>query len=176
MSIEDEINALGRAGVLHELEPVFASPKRRRKVWLSSPVNSMIDGPWDTRKEEFRWGYVRADLEALIQGPLITVATDPRRARDAQMSQLLPPSDEVWDVRCRDPRPGIRILGRFALKDVFIGLTWEPRLFLKDFDSPEWTNAIAKCQQEWNRRFWNQPLMGNYPDDYLSGTFFERYS
>ncbi|MDO8434581.1 MAG: hypothetical protein Q7S58_19465 [Candidatus Binatus sp.] len=91
------------------------------------------------------------------------------------MSQLQPPRDEVWDIRCVDPKPGIQVLGRFAEKDVFVALTWEIRLQLKQFGSREWQDAILRCAIEWRRLFPTyQPLMGNYFADYISDAVFDR--
>jgi hypothetical protein len=173
MSIADEINFLCSAGRVHRFVPMFAAPKERRVTYVSSDIQALLIDSWSGKAQESRWGYVRADLESFVRDPWITVAADSRRAGPAYMAQLQPPSDETWDIRCRDPQPGIRLLGRFALKDVFIALTWEERLPLKDFGSTEWKEAIARCVVEWNRRFWNQPLTGSYPDGYLSGAILQ---
>ncbi len=175
MGISDEIKMLCQANLLIEFFPIF-SIRRRRQVYLSKQVSSMVDGPWPTKTEGFRWGYVRADLEHFIQDPWIVVAQDPRRGGEALMSLLVPPEDGVWDVRCRDPQPGVRILGCFALQNVFVGLTWEYRLPLKDFESAEWKQAISKCKEHWNHRFWHRCFTGSFPDEYLSGAIFERDS
>ena len=161
-----------QANVLIELVPIF-SVRRRRQVYLFKDVASMVEGPWSTKADAFRWGYVRADLEHLIQDAWIVVPEDPRRGGSALMSLLVPPEEGVWDIRCRDPQPGIRILGCFALRDVFIGLTWEYRLPLKDFESSEWRNAISRSKTQWNLCFWHQPFKGSYPDEYLSGAILE---
>jgi|SRR5271155_1715753 len=173
MSIEDEVTVLCNAGKIHKVVPMFGASRERRIIYASSDIHALVIDSWSDRAQEFRWGYVRADLESFVQDPWITVAADSRRAGSCYMARLHPPSDETWDIRCRDPKPGIRILGRFALKDVFIALTWEERLPLRKFESTEWKQAIARCILEWNRRFWSQPLTGSYPDDYLSGAILQ---
>ncbi len=172
MFIRDEIEMLHEAGILIEFVPIFLV-RRRRQVFLFKDLACMVEGPWPTKADAFRWGYVRADLEHLIQDAWIVVPENPRRGGVALMSLLVPPEDAVWDIRCRDPQPGIRILGCFALKDVFIGLTWEYRLPLKDFESSEWRDAISGAKRRWNLCFWHQPLKGSYPDEYLSGAILD---
>ena len=43
------------------------------------------------------------------------------------MGLLAPREDAFWDIRSRDPRPGLRVIGHFAETDVFVALVWRPR-------------------------------------------------
>jgi hypothetical protein len=169
MSVREEIQYLCDIGRLARFWPLLAVPKHRRAMYVSKSIEELLINSWDSPQQEFRWGYVLSDLTVFVRDPWITVAADPRRAKAAYMARLLPDGDEVWDVRCRDPHPGIRLLGRFAEKNVFIALTWEERLPLGRFESDEWKAAISRCATEWNLHFWSDPLRGNYPDDYLDG-------
>jgi hypothetical protein len=142
---------------------------------VSEEINAKIMGPHNERSEEFRCGCVHADLSAFTYRDPLVVARDPRRGGALYMSRLQPPGDEVWDIRCLDPQPGIRILERFAQKNLFVGLTWEVRLQLKQFGSREWRDAIVRCAREWRQLFpaYN-PLMGEYFADYITDGVFDR--
>ncbi len=97
------------------------------------------------------------------------------------MGRLNRPKDEVWDIRSIAPRPGIRIFGRFAERDVFVGLFWSPRsveipfsqrLPLGEKDSVEWKNAILECKSEWKKLFPSyQPVHGDEIHKYIETNF-----
>lgn len=177
MAIRDEIKVLERDSRLFRLRPPTLLPDQRekREIYVSEEINAKILGPWSDKSEEYRSGKVHADLLAFTYKHMMVVARNPRQGGASDMSRLVPPDREVWDIRCIDPKPGIRILGRFAEKNLFIGLTWEIRLYLKNFGSREWRNAIVKCVREWSLLFpAYSPLMGNYFDHYLTDAVFDR--
>ena len=176
MSIRDELNDLCAASRLYRLRLILRV-QERREIYVSEEINSRILGPWDDKPDEYRCGRAYADLLAFIYRNPIVVARNPRQGGSSYTSRLMPPRDEVWDIRCVDPEPGIRVLGRFAEKDVFIGLTWEIRLRLKHFDSREWRDAILRCGTLWRQLFpAYPPLMGDYFADYISDAIFDRDS
>jgi hypothetical protein len=177
MSISDEINGLCTEGRLHRLVPALPGSRIRRALYVSQEINDLLLGPWADLTHEYRWNRARADLDSFVEHQRIVVPRDSRRARSAYMGQLQPPSNEVWEIRCRDPKPGIRILGRFAERDVFIALVWKERLQLHDLDSREWRDAILECKTKWQHLFHAyQPMTGNYPHEYISDAIFDRDS
>jgi hypothetical protein len=165
----EEIKYLCDAGRLVRFRCPLAIPKERRDIYVSKSIEALLIDSWISKQQEFRWGYVLSDLCVFVRDPWISIADDSRRAENAYMARLQPDQDEVWDIRCRDPNPGIRLLGRFAGKNVFIALTWEERLPLSKFESAEWKAAISRCTTQWNLFFWSEPLRGTFPDDYLDG-------
>lgn len=177
MSIYDEIKVLEQDNRLFRLRPFVLLPGQRekRKIYVSEEIKAKIQGPWGDKGDEYRSGKVHADLMAFTSKHMMVVARNPRQGGASDMSRLLPPDREVWDIRSVDPKPGIRILGRFAEKDVFIGLTWEIRLYLKNFDSREWRDAIVRCAREWSLLFpAYAPLTGDYFGHYLTDAVFDR--
>lgn len=139
---------------------------------LAPAVREGLDGSWDSPEEKARWFRVGANLDNFVQGGLISVAEHAFKAKAALLAQLDPPRDEVWEVRCCDPKPGIRVFGRFALKDVFVGLRWEYRVNMKGRHAHEWHWMIDDCQKDWDKLFPSyQPVSGVFPDDYLSDSF-----
>lgn len=156
MSILDEIVARTNEGRLFPLQPLMpvmaGSPMRQ--MFLTAEVNSLLTGPWQTDEWEIRCGYLRADLERFIQGGLIPIASRPMSGgRHSYMRQLFQWREEVWEIRSRDPQPGIRILGRFADFDVFIALSWWNRTDLGGPKDRRWRDAIVGCKTEWNNLF-----------------------
>lgn len=172
MSIEDEIKARCQEGRLHELA-IGRGVRQVRRLYVSGGINDFLGGPWDSQEMDDRSARLLADLAWFIQGGLITVPNEDDNAGNARMDRLQPASEEVWDIRSQDPRPAIRIFGRFAAKDVFVGLTWDWRIDLKDRTTREgrrlWRDVVLQCQVEWRGLFVNPPIQHrSYPDGYIS--------
>lgn len=169
MSIYDELESLAqeqRLILLSLAVPLHVySSSVQRKMYLSREVNKLFTGPpWSEPGEE-RCNVLRADLEHFVAGKQLTVSTGPKS--DPQLKQLDPPLDEIWAIRSRAPRPGIRVLGRFAVKDVFIALTWHFRKDLRE--DREWRDACVRCKTEWRKLFpAYDPISGKFPSDYAS--------
>lgn len=172
MSIRDEVKDRCSEGRLHE--PGIAPGVRGvRELFVSDDVNRFLCGPWSDSAEEFRALHLVSELFWFTQGRLITIPTDSGRGGGARMSRLDPPADEVWEIRSRAPRPGIRVFGRFAVKDCFIALTWEWRRDLMDRTTVEgerlWEAVLLQCKTEWRGLFPSyNPMTGGCLHDYLS--------
>lgn len=143
-------------------------------MYISQEVRSFLDGPWPDPKQELRAGRLRADLEGFIEGRTIAVGWDPyQKDKTAYMARLNPPSDGVWAIRSRDPKPGIRALGCFAARDVFIVLILFERESLDGPNGPIWKAAINVCKAEWRKLFPTYPPISRSDfNDYLSTGFF----
>lgn len=123
---------------------------------------------------------LRADLESFVRGDRVSVCLNPYAAKHALFGRLDPPTGEVWDVRSRDPNPGLRVIGRFAEADLFVAFTcwprsvavpWLDRPQLGDGDSEQWDFAINEAKAEWRKLF--HPYMphgtgGDDVHDYIS--------
>ena len=78
-----------------------------------------------------------------------------------------PVEDEIWDMRCIAPNPGIRCFGAFAGQDNFIALTWEYRENL--LGASDWQREIEDCKATWTQFFGTlTPFKGESLDEYLS--------
>jgi hypothetical protein len=181
MSIRDSIEFWIKEGKLYELKLVFASDQIQRTMIISDEIYQLLNGPWEDDVWGRRCGFLRGTLEAFVKGQEIGVCLEPFKASKAYMGRLHRPRDEVWDIRSIDPSPGIRVFGRFAEKDVFVGLIWSPRsvdipasqrLPLGPRESIEWKNAIIECKTKWTVLFPSyQPVHGREIDDYIGSNF-----
>jgi hypothetical protein len=107
MSIEALIEGHLAAGRLHRLSPVLDSDPIVRKMIISPKINGLIEGPWESEEMRDRCNALRANLEAFVKGDNITLSLTPHEHKTAYMGRLDKPKDEVWDIRSRDPSPGI---------------------------------------------------------------------
>ena len=172
MSIRDEVNALCADGRLHRLASGVPGAQELRAICVSTEINTQLVGPWEDTASAAAWGGVRADLAAFIDGDVMVLPREGRHANRANMLRLRPAADEIWETRHRDPRPGIRLFGRFAERNLLIALSWGERRALGAANSRAWRDARVQCATNWRNLFpAYQPLTGAYPDAYLSHTY-----
>ena len=162
MSIRDEIKRSVENQQLVLLQPTLPGSSMKRFIFAVLEIMTLLYGAWTGREQEIRWKRVCADLEWFIEGRLIVVGDD------GYMKPLDPAEDEVWEIRCVDPDPSIRIFGRFSETDVFIALGHHCREELEEKGSVEWAAAIRACKADWRK------LLLTYPPH--SGTSIHDYS
>lgn len=171
MSIKCEINARVRDGSLLLVEHSFPAAKTERHVFVGQEV---IDGfnsdNWVDPSEALRFGELRQQFDWFTQGGIITVGWDPYdKKKTAQLARTDPVQDEVWDFRCTDPKPSIRVFGRFALPDVFIALEWRYRKEMGGPGCREWNNMILNTIGKWDALFPEiPPHQGATLDEYIT--------
>jgi hypothetical protein len=169
MSIYVEISFRVNEGRLALLDPAMPGTLRKRKMYVSPELETLLGGPWQDTAWEERCGYLRADLDRFIEGKILAVAQKPYGSKTSYLKRLEPPRDEVWEIRSRDPNPSLRIFGRFAEKDLFIALTWAKRIDLGGPAEREWRVAKEACNAEWRKLFPTYPpKTGVTFHDYLS--------
>jgi hypothetical protein len=105
-------------------------------------------------------------MDEFIDGVRLTLRSAPRKQSTCFMSQLEPASNEIWEIRCRDPKPGLRIFGSFVQRDIFVALTCAPHECL--MQEEDWNNAIQQYKMEWKKHFSQAAFTGFYPHDYLT--------
>jgi hypothetical protein len=133
----------------------------RRAIYLSPQIAQ------DIREMKPQFGRARALLETFIKGDQI-VARWPPDTDVTPMIALLDPQDQnVWEIRIRVPKPGLRIFGMFAEKDVFIGIHCYERDALPADNN--WSHEISLCRHAWGNLFPTYPpLSGSNIHDYIS--------
>lgn len=172
MSIRDQINFRCEEKRLFHLPHTLPGQPVERTMFVSQEVYDAACGPW-APSEANRLGRLRADLDMFTEGKIISVAEDPyKKPKSTYMARVDPPRDEVWDIRSRDPKPGVRVLGCFCETDTFIALVWDYRALLNGPGSREWRDLIVKCKAEWRKLFHPyQPHSGSKISDYVSKNF-----
>jgi hypothetical protein len=148
----------------------MASDPIRRTLFVSNEVNDFLRGPWDDDASERRAGRLQSDLEHFVSGGVVAVCLQPRQAKAASMGRLHPLNSGIWDIRSRDPAPGLRLLGGFTEPDVFVALVWDFRSNLKT--DADWKALQQRCRSEWRSLFAEEtPVFGEEVDDYISENF-----
>lgn len=138
-----------------------------RTLFVSAEVLEIFEDQSDTR-DGVRRAEAAALLEAFVEGAYITLGEDPfDKQANAIMARVHPVNLEIFDFRCLDPTPGIRILGCFKEKDTFIALTWDYR---ENFETAaDWEEQVQRCQNAWSELFADEaPHSGDKIDAYLS--------
>jgi hypothetical protein len=183
MSIHDGINDRIGDQRICRLVPHNKKDPRQRTVLMSQEITEMVDGPWQDGLMGDRCARLRADLENFVTGARMTVCWEPFEAKkEAQIGRLDPIGDEVWDFRCQEPSPGLRVFCRFADKDILVALTcyprsisvpWLDRLPLLD-SKRRWRRAIIDCRSEWKKLFpAHEPISRDHIDEYLSNAILQ---
>ena len=148
------------------LQPLDLTKPIKRIIYLSEKVHKFVNDETNPRA-----GKLLSELESFIAGEKLLVSLVPRKARNAKMGLLQPTQNGFWDIRSRDPSPGLRLIGGFSKKDCFIAMNIYERW---EMSEPEWRAAIRECDLEWADLFTtvtakNLPMMtGENPSDYLS--------
>ena len=174
MSIQNSIAAALSTGRLHAFELEFASDELVRSILLHPQFAADLS----ERVEEWGWrvGQLQTDFESFVKGEYISLSMTPFKHRTATMGLMAPKSDGTWEIRCREPRPGLRVLGKFASVDTFVALSWEPRSVkfgrknpLGDKHSREYRHALSLVNKRWNHVLPRLSSLtgGNY-SDYVS--------
>lgn len=174
MSIRSEVKKLVEEGKLHLIEP---ADRVCRTMAVTPEIANLVNGPWLHKKMAARCIQLRIQLEAFVKGQVIGASLTPYGHGIAYMGRLDKPEDEVWDIRGRDPSPGLRVFGRFADLDLFVAflcaprsvrVDWLPREPLKDRTSLEWQFGILECQKQWDELLpKSSPVHGDSINDYI---------
>jgi hypothetical protein len=151
---------------LIRLKQSFPGLPERRALYTTPALMELLYGPWNEIQWERRWNRVRQQFDDFIDGVRLTLRSAPRVKSSCFMSRLEPEASEIWEIRCRDPRPGIRLLGSFIERDVFVVLSCAPHECLRNDD--DWKGAIEHYKGEWCKYFSGPAFSGVYPNGYLT--------
>ena len=180
MSISAQINALVTEGRLHHIEPLDPSLAIERVMVVTDDIRALLEGPWSSDSLERRAYRLRADLEHFVRGQTIALSMTPHQHKTAYMGLLAPPEGGFWDIRSRDPQPGLRVLGHFAETNLFVAMTWHPRSVVLDGHPPlggrhdlNWELAKLQCEDMWKALLpGHQPKTGAEIGDFISDNRF----
>lgn len=149
--LKERIGVLVDDGRLSLLQP-SSGGEMCRHMFVSKEVDDAIKWPFAENHDGFRQSEFRMALDAFVLGYELTVAEDPRNKPPyAMLARVDPVGDEIWDVRCIEPEPGIRCFGAFIGKDTFVALTWDYRENI--CGEIDWQREIEHCKLVWKNLF-----------------------
>jgi hypothetical protein len=167
MSIEDEISDRCARQMLFPILPKAAGAPINRAMFVEEALWGVLDSPVGPPEWEQRVGELRADLEQFVTGEPI---------EPSYLFLLYPSRDAVWEIRSVRPDPSIRVLGRFALKDVYVATNHALRADLGGWQSRAWKEVKRAAIAAWSRLFNTfQPLITINIDDLVTGALNGRY-
>ena len=127
----------------------------------------ILDGPWATDSLKKRlFVQLHGDLLRFVVGDELRVSLDGREYRDEDMRRL-EDAYEIWEIKSKD-KPQVRVFGRFAQPDTFIGTHWQWR------DNINWAKEKRKCRKIWDLIFpLTTPWTGDEVNDYISSDAYD---
>lgn len=173
MSIKSELKRLVIEEVLWCVEP-FPGDQPARMVLLATGLNAILA----SATSESRIGRLLANLQDVVAGGDISLSFEAFKHKNATFGLLSPSAEGTWELRSRDPKPGLRVFGRFADQDTFVGVDWWPRSKpldgfdknpLGDRNSLEYQFAQIAVEQFWDTHLAHiAPIIGAQCSDYFS--------
>lgn len=118
-----------------------------RRILLAADLHEQIVNPDKFAAE--RMAFLRADLDRFSTGGQVVVGN--KKHKTCLMKQLEPEDDEIWEIRSREPKPSLRLLGAFAGTNCFLGFYLYDRQSLGDEHSKEWRDAIVATKAKWRQ-------------------------
>ncbi len=88
-------------------------------------------------------------MSYFVEGHLVT---------DDLMKQLKPEKFEHWELRSLRPKPSMRVFGRFAARDIFIGTHVKLRTELGAMWSFEFGQETLVCEDHWKAAGLGEPF------------------
>lgn len=143
MLIREALEQAKAGGRLVAAEPTVEWGEKRREFLMCQPLVSAIEaGRTDSdEKVRQRWAALVAVIGRFVEGG---------RVDSNLLKQLDPYKYEHWWLRNKRPRPSLRVFGRFALPNVFVGTHVEERRTL----GGKWSGATEHqklvCEDHWD--------------------------
>jgi hypothetical protein len=149
-SAPPEVRNAIACGVLIPFKPPLAFSPEPRAFLMTPFLRGQIDtalGSADAKMVS-RWERLVADISHFVEGGFINWGL---------MKWLEPKKFEHWELRSVRPRPSLRVFGRFACADVFVGTHVVERQSLKGKWAIEWELEKLSCEDHWQRALGNLP-------------------
>lgn len=125
---------------------------------LAHQMSEARSSPDDARVE--RWERLRADIAHFVENGRVTWSF---------MRWLDPKKFEHWELRSVRPRPSLRVFGRFAEPDVFVGTHAVERAPLGRKWSLQWELEKLACEEAWNLALAGcEPFRSDTYEDYIT--------
>jgi hypothetical protein len=142
MLTSPEIEEAKRQNRLSVVKPTDSWIGRHRAFLICAPLRDDLEmGKRDPdEKVRQRWAKLEAAMIHFVENGRMT---------NAIMKQLKPPKYEHWELLSRKPRPSLRVFGRFALPDVFIGTHVKLRKGMGGMWSPQFKYEKLVCEDHY---------------------------
>jgi hypothetical protein len=152
--------------MLFPVVPRAAGTSPRRAMFVSEALWTFLQTEHSDEMEE-RVGFLQADLEVFASG---------ERIHPKYLFLLYPAREAVWEIRSTRPNPSIRVLGRFADKNMFIATNFSLRDQLGGWQSREWRNVKVASRTVWANLFHTyKPIVTINVSDVVTGAINGRY-
>jgi hypothetical protein len=167
MSIRALIQSRVDEGMLFPLLPKAAGATALRAMYVSEALRDFLENEHPDPDWDERIGLLQADLEVF-----------------ATMDDIYPkylfllyhPREAVWEIRSIKPNPSIRVLGRFAEKDVFVATNYALREQLGGWQSRAWRDVKVMSRTIWTHLFHTYtPIVTTNVDDVVSGAINDKF-
>ena len=161
MLIDEAIEAAKAAGKLVVAKPAVPWVGEPRAFLMCQPLYTAIAEGRLSNDEKVmrRWAQLEADISHFIEGGFVT---------EDLIKQLKPRKFEHWELRSRNPRPSLRVFGRFAKPDVFVGTHVSARRFLGGMWSSEYEHEKLVCGDHWKAAGLPEPFSADAYEKYIT--------
>lgn len=158
MSIQDEIKAAKANQLLRAAEPTIPGSPKLRVFLMCKPLVEAIERG-RSGDDYRRWANLEAQISHFVEGGYVNWNL---------MKWLDPQEAEHWELRNRRPRPSLRVFGRFAKPDVFVGTHVALRKKLGGKWSNQWIGEVLEIEEIWSDLFRSKPYFGSKYEDYIT--------
>ena len=161
MLTRDEIEAAKRSGKLVPATPTATWSGSPRVFLLSEELQTAIarGRASNDSKDMERWARLEGDIGHFVSGGLVTWQL---------MKWLDPHKFEHWTLKSKRPKPSLRVFGRFAMPDVFVGTHVVARSVLKKKWDINWELEKLRCEQIWNECKLGAPFQAKRYEEYIT--------
>ncbi|HET6467651.1 MAG TPA: hypothetical protein VFG43_04660 [Geminicoccaceae bacterium] len=155
------IEAAKRAGLLVPAAPVVRWAGAARVFLMCRALYEAIESGRLSNEERVRrrWAQLEADIGHFVEGGFVT---------EGLLKQLKPEKFEHWELVSRRPKPSLRVFGRFAAPDVFVGTHVVQRRLLGGMWSPEFEHEKLVCEELWQELGLPDPFHASRYEDYIT--------
>lgn len=172
MSIRERLNLAVEQG--HLVRYQRASVEGFRQLYLTAALYDELQNEQSAIAFFGQRSAVSAFFTRWLNGSRLSLRIEERTGRN-EMARLEPPPEEIWEMRITEPRPQLRIFGRFVDRNVFVAMFAVNRDRLGNaFSTPgrksqSWLGAMYDCETLWNGIFGGaEPFRGATHGDYVS--------
>jgi len=142
MLIQEALSKALRKGKLREAKPLVPWAGSPRTFLMCNDLWESIDAGRKSSNiaDIKRWALLEADISHFVEGGYVD---------ENLLKQLEDYKFEHWELRSRKPKPSLRVFGRFALPDVFVGTHVVARTPLGEKHSANWELQKLVCEDLW---------------------------